>query len=51
VHAFLLALINGERTMRDMARVLVEQRLMSAHEAEPAVRTFLARLQEESESQ
>jgi hypothetical protein len=51
VHAFLLALINGERSMRDMARVLVEQRLMSAQEAEPAVRTFLARLHEESESQ
>ncbi len=36
VHAFLLALINGERSMRDMARVLVEQRLMSAQEAEAA---------------
>ena len=51
VHAFLLALINGERTMRDMARVLVEQRLMSAQEADAAVRTFLARLYEETESQ
>jgi hypothetical protein len=50
VHAFLLALINGERSMRDMARVLVEQRLMSAHEAEPAVRLFLARLHEETET-
>jgi hypothetical protein len=50
VHAFLLALINGERSQRDMARVLVEQRLMSAQEAEPAVRLFLARLHEESES-
>ena len=49
VHAFLLALINGERTQRDMARVLVEQRLMSAQEAEPAVRLFLARLYEEHE--
>jgi len=49
VHAFLLALINGERSQRDMARVLVEQRLMSADEAEHAVRTFLARLHEESE--
>jgi hypothetical protein len=37
--------------MRDMAQVLVEQRLMSAQEAEPAVRQFLARLHEESESQ
>ena len=51
VHAFLLALINGERSMRDMARVLVEQRLMSAQEAEEQVRLFLARLYEESESQ
>jgi hypothetical protein len=51
VHAFLLALINGERSMRDMARVLVEQRLMSAQEAEPQVRLFLARLHEDSETQ
>jgi hypothetical protein len=51
VHAFLLALINGERSMRDMARMLVEQRLMTAQDAEPAVRMFLARLHEESESQ
>jgi SAM-dependent methyltransferase/uncharacterized protein YbaR (Trm112 family) len=50
VHAFLLALINGERSMRDMARVLVEQRLMSAQEAEAQVRLFLTRLHEESES-
>jgi len=49
VHAFLLALINGERSQRDMARILVEQRLMTADEAENAVRVFLARLHEESE--
>jgi hypothetical protein len=50
VHAFLLALINGERSIRDMARVLVEQRLMSSQEAEAQVRLFLARLHEESET-
>ena len=50
VHAFLLALINGERTVREMARMLVEQRLMSAEEAEPAVRLFLARLIEDIET-
>lgn len=50
VHAFLLALINGERTVREMARMLVEQRLMSAEEAEPAVRLFLARLHEDTET-
>jgi hypothetical protein len=50
VHAFLLALINGERSMRDMARVLVEQRLASAQEAEAQVRIFLTRLYEETDS-
>jgi hypothetical protein len=50
VHAFLLAMINGERSMRDMARMLVEQRLMSAEEAESQVRIFLTRLHEDSES-
>src|SRR5262245_27584671 len=51
VHAFLLALINGERSMRDMARMLVEQRLMSSEEAEAQVRLFLTRLHEDSENQ
>jgi len=50
IHAFLLAMINGERSMRDMAKMLVEQRLMSADEAESQVRLFLMRLHEESES-
>jgi len=51
VHAFLLAMINGERSMHDMARLLVEQRLMTAEEAEAQVRIFLARLHEETETQ
>jgi hypothetical protein len=50
VHAFLLALINGERSLRDMARMLVDQRLMSPDDAEANVRLFLARLHEESET-
>jgi hypothetical protein len=49
IHAFLLALINGERSMRDMSRMLVEQKLMSADEAEAQVRIFLTRLLEDSE--
>jgi hypothetical protein len=51
VHAFMLALINGERSMRDMARILAEQRLLPPNESEAAVRAFLTRLHEESESQ
>jgi hypothetical protein len=49
LHAFLLALINGERSMRDMAAMIVAQKLMTPEEAEPAVRRFLARLHEDSE--
>jgi hypothetical protein len=44
IHAFLMSLIDGKRSVRDMARVLVEQRLMSPEEAEPAIRGFLARM-------
>jgi Carnosine N-methyltransferase len=51
IHAFLLALINGERSMRDMARMIVEQKLMSAEEAEAQVRIFLTRLHEDSEKE
>jgi hypothetical protein len=50
VHAFLLALINGERSMREMAGMLVDQRLMPPEEAEAQVRLFLTRLHEDSET-
>lgn len=50
IHAFLLALIDGQRTVADMARMLVEQRLMEATDAEPAIRSFLARLYEDARS-
>ena len=48
IHAYLTALIDGRRSIRDMARMLVEQRLMSAEDAEPAVRRFLIRMSEDS---
>jgi hypothetical protein len=48
IHAFLMALIDGRRSIQDMARMLVEQRLMSEEEAEPAVRRFLIRMVEDS---
>src|SRR5688572_757936 len=44
VYAFLMSLIDGKRTVADMARTLVAQRVLSAEEAEPAVRGFLARM-------
>jgi len=43
VFAFLLAMIDGERTIRDMARLMEQQKLMPADDALPAIRRFLAR--------
>ena len=44
-YAFLLAMIDGERTIRDMAmaRLMTQQKLMPADDALPAIRRFLAR--------
>jgi len=47
VYAFLLAMIDGERTIRDMARLMEQQKLMAAADAEPAIRGFLARVLQE----
>ena len=48
IQAFLMSLIDGKRTLNEMAEVLVAQRLMSAEEAPAAVRTFLIRMYEDS---
>lgn len=48
VLAFVASLIDGRRTVRDMARVLIDRRMMTEAEAEPAVRGFLRRFYEES---
>lgn len=50
VLAYVASLVDGKRSVRDVARVLVEQKLMAPGEAEPAVRSFLARLHEEASS-
>jgi hypothetical protein len=42
-----MSLIDGRRSIRDMARILIEQRLMSEQDAEPAVRRFLIRMSED----
>jgi hypothetical protein len=48
VYAFLLAMIDGERTIRDMARLMEQQKLMPVDDALPAIRRFLARAFEET---
>lgn len=49
VYAFLLAMIDGERTIRDMARLMEQQKLMTAADAEPAIRRFLMRSLEQTD--
>jgi hypothetical protein len=48
IHAFVMALIDGRRSIKDMARMLVEQRLMSQEDAETAVHRFLTRMYDDS---
>jgi len=48
VLAFVLALVDGRRSIRDIAALLAEKRMMTAEEAEPAVRGVLVRLYADS---
>jgi hypothetical protein len=49
IYGFIMGLIDGRRSVADMAKLLAEQRLMTREEAEPAVRTFLTRMYEDSQ--
>lgn len=48
IHAFLMSMIDGRRSLKDMAKLVVEQRLMTAAEAEPALRSFFTRMYDDS---
>jgi hypothetical protein len=48
IHAFLMSMIDGRRSIKDMAKLVVEQRLMGAAEAEPAIRAFLIKMYDDS---
>ena len=44
VHAFVMAMIDGRRSIKDMAALMEDQRLMSRAEAEPVIRQFLIKM-------
>ncbi len=48
VYAFIMSLIDGKRSVKDMAKIVVEQQLMTQDEAEPAIRSFLIKMYEDS---
>jgi hypothetical protein len=49
IHAHIMAMIDGKRSIADMAVLLEQQRLMPARDAETAVRGLLIRLYDESQ--
>jgi hypothetical protein len=51
IHAHIMSLIDGRRSLKDIAKILAEQKLMTAAEAEPALRTFLTRMFDDSRRQ
>jgi len=48
VYAFIMAMIDGRRSIEDMAALMQEQRLMTKADAVPAIRQFLARMQDDA---
>lgn len=47
VYAFIMAMIDGRRSIDDMAALMQEQRLMDRADAVPAIQRFLARMLED----
>ncbi len=50
VHAFIMALIDGQRSLEDMAAVMEAQQLMPKDEALSAIRGFLIKMYDEARS-
>ena len=48
IHAFIMTLVDGKRTLKDIALVLEEQQLMTQADAEVAIRGFLIKMFEEA---
>jgi uncharacterized protein YbaR (Trm112 family) len=51
IYAFIMSLIDGKRTISDMAHILEQQKLMTREEAEPAIRSFLTKMYDDSQKQ
>ncbi len=49
IYSYVMSLIDGKRTIGDMAKILEQQKLMTRQEAEPAIRTFLTRMYDDSQ--
>ena len=51
IYSFMMSLIDGKRTIDEMADILDKQGLMTKQEAVPAIRTFLTKMYDDSQQQ
>jgi SAM-dependent methyltransferase/uncharacterized protein YbaR (Trm112 family) len=51
IYSFIMSLIDGKRSIKDMAVVLENQKLMTKEEAEPAIRSFMTKMYDDSKKQ
>ena len=51
IYSFIMSLIDGKRSIKDMAIILEKQKLMTRDEAEPAIRSFMTRMYDDSRRQ
>jgi uncharacterized protein YbaR (Trm112 family) len=51
IYSYIMSLIDGQRTIEDMAKILEQQQLMPRAEATPAIRNFLTRMYDDSRRQ
>ena len=49
IYAFMMSLIDGKRSIDDMAVILEKQKLMTKSEAVPALRTFFTRMHDDAQ--
>jgi uncharacterized protein YbaR (Trm112 family) len=49
IYSFIMSLIDGRRSVADMASILEDRKLMTRQEAEPAIRNFLIRMYDDSQ--
>ena len=51
IYSFIMSLLDGRRSIEDMAKILEQQKLMSRQEAIPAIRAFLVRMYDDTQRQ
>jgi hypothetical protein len=49
IHSYIMSIIDGKRTIGDMAVILEQQKLMTKEEAVPALRNFFTRMYDDSQ--